>query len=521
LKPKLIAIFLLIVLLPLLLLAWIGIRGARDEREVVQRRIRQLLTSKLWDAEAVIEGILQERERMSLEATDRQPHTAAAIRDLVRRNAIVRQAFVLGPDGKRTHPPPAGPVNDSERRFLQRAGQIWQDKQVFYHESEAPSDHGWYVWFWGRGLNIVFWRRVDSGHVIGVELNRPRLLSGIIAALPDSDPVHPRLPHGRIALVDSKGDVIYQWGAYEPADGEPPSVSLNLKHPLSSWRLDHFAPGAALGKAFAGRMMFNLISALLAVGIALVGLAVYFYRESSRDLREAAQRVSFVNQVSHELKTPLTNIRMYGELLQGSVPEEDEKASRYVGIIVAESQRLSRLIGNILTFSRKRRGRVELRTAAGNVDETIESVLEHFRPSLEAKGVQVVFTLGARATVKFDADALEQILGNLFGNVEKYAASGGMMEVASRQDGEKTIIAVSDRGPGISKDQRERIFEPFHRVSNKLTDGVTGTGIGLAIARDLARLHGGDLVLIPSDEGACFEVTLRTPAPSEHGRGAR
>ena len=347
-----------------------------------------------------------------------------------------------------------------------------------------------------------------------MELNRARLIADIIAELPDSGGEQPRLPHGRIALVDSKGQTIYQWGAYDPPEDERPQVGLRLKHPLASWRLDYFASAAEFGEALAGSMFLNLVMGLSAVAIALVGMAVYFYRESSRELREAAQWVSFVNQVSHELKTPLTNIRMYGELLQDQIPEDEEKASQYVDVVVTESERLSRLIGNVLTFARQQRDQLVLRTAPGCADDVIRSVLAHFRPSLEAKGVEVEFVAGAPACVELDSDVLEQILGNLFGNVEKYAASGGFMRVGSKQDGERTLLTVADRGPGIPKGREDEIFRPFRRLSNRLTDGVTGTGIGLSIARDLAQLHGGDLRLVPSEEGACFEVELRTPQAS-------
>jgi signal transduction histidine kinase len=227
--------------------------------------------------------------------------------------------------------------------------------------------------------------------------------------------------------------------------------------------------------------------------------------------------VSFVNQVSHELKTPLTNIRMYAELLEGNLPDSDDKTSHYLGVIVSESQRLSRLIGNVLTFARQQRQKLNLHKTEGCVDDVVRAVLDHFRPSLESKGVKIIFTADAGGTVEFDRDALEQILGNLFSNVEKYAASGAKMEVTSRQEGDRTWIDVADAGPGIPKGQAEKVFEPFHRISNKVSDGVTGTGIGLSIARDLARRHGGDVKLLPSGRGACFRVELSTPVREEQG----
>jgi len=103
---------------------------------------------------------------------------------------------------------------------------------------------------------------------------------------------------------------------------------------------------------------------------------------------------------------------------------------------------------------------------------------------------------------------VEQILVNLFSNVEKYAASGGVLQVASSQTGETTTITVSDGGPGIPARQHEAIFQPFYRSSDRLVD-VAGTGIGLSIARELAQLHGGDVRLVDSETGACFEVTLK------------
>jgi signal transduction histidine kinase len=232
-------------------------------------------------------------------------------------------------------------------------------------------------------------------------------------------------------------------------------------------------------------------------------------------MREAQQRVTFVNQVSHELRTPLTNIRMYAELLEGDLPDEDEKPRRHLSVIVSESQRLSRLIGNILNFSRRKRNALRLRASAGIVDELVESVLANFSAAFDACGIKVDFDGQAGRTVRLDRDAVEQILGNLFNNVEKYAASGGLLAVRTRHDGDQTVITVSDRGPGIPLRQRERIFSPFHRISNKVTDGVAGTGIGLSIARDLARLHGGDLVALDVEQGAAFELRISTPPVAE------
>jgi signal transduction histidine kinase len=245
-------------------------------------------------------------------------------------------------------------------------------------------------------------------------------------------------------------------------------------------------------------------------------LAVYFYRENDRELREAKARLSFVNQVSHELKTPLTSIRMYAEMLENDLNEGDETQRRRLEVIVSESQRLSRLIANVLTFGRRNRNGLRLNWSAGLVDEVVANVVRQFEPVLARKGIRIDCQGTASREAEFDRDALEQMLGNLLGNAEKYAVGAERVRIDIEQDGRWVRLVVADDGPGIPAKEQKCIFEPFYRISNKLTDGVTGTGIGLTIARDLARLHGGDLTLEPSEKGASFRLVVET-RPTESG----
>ncbi|MGD0091591.1 MAG: HAMP domain-containing sensor histidine kinase [Planctomycetota bacterium] len=520
-KPKLAIIFLLIVLVPLALLAWLGARILTAERQVIRHQFVELLTSKLHDTDQAIAGLISERERLLMRLTEMPGYDTEALRDLARKSPLINQVFVLDPKGELVHPPPTGALSDAERNFLRRARRFLVDKELTHGPagadtpggSAAPPDKGWYVWYWENGLSLIFWRRAQSGHIVGVELEGARLLADIIARLPGSEPDSSAPPRGSIALLDSNGSVVYQWGNYAPPAGEKPRADVALSRPLNAWHLHYYVSSGDFGAGTEAGTLWALGVGLLVATVALLGLAVYFYREYSRDVREAAQRVNFVNQVSHELKTPLTNIRMYAELLDGQLPpgEEQGRERQYLSVIVAESQRLSRLITNVLTFARKQRQALTLHRAPHSVDAVIDATLEQFRPALEAKGVEVHVQKSAPATVLLDSDAVGQILGNLFSNVEKYGASGKLLEVASSQAGGLTTITVSDRGPGIPSGQREKIFQPFYRISNKLSDGVTGAGIGLTIARDLARLHGGDVQLDRADAGARFCVTLQTP----------
>jgi signal transduction histidine kinase len=313
---------------------------------------------------------------------------------------------------------------------------------------------------------------------------------------------------------------MYEWGKYPVKADEKRFTMLPLSHPLGSWKLAYYAPVVS-GAATANSL--SIFVAVLLIGAALAALATYLYREHQREVRVAQQRVNFVNQVSHELKTPLTNIRLYAELLENEVGDifedehcqEGDKARKYIAIITAESQRLSRLISNVLRFGQLQKSQLELRLQPAKIDDVIARCVLAFGPALQEKNMKVRLDLHANTWVMLDIEALEQILNNLISNAEKYAADGSALHITSAQSSDISTVTVKDFGPGIPARERTRVFQPFYRVSSLLSDGVTGTGIGLDIARQLARLHGGDLVLQDVAIGACFTVTLNTPIAKE------
>jgi signal transduction histidine kinase len=525
---KQIILFTLIVCLPLAMLAWLGSRLAREEQRTTRQRLTSLAMERLEDVDLLVAKHVQQRERKLLELTELNSYDPHHLRQIVRSQPSIGQLFVLNPDGSLLHPDPAGTLNDSEREFLLHAQRAFDDR-VLIHSRRAeehnavPATYAWHVQYWGPGLNLVFYHRLPSGNVVGVHVPRSRWIADLIAELPDTAPsASSRYKSGseaRFRLVNSNGEVVYQWGTYEPEETAEALAAMPLSNPLSSWRLEYFVDErefAAVGRS----AYWSLFASLAAIALGLVVVAAYFYREYAREMREAMQRVNFVNQVSHELKTPLTNIRMYAELLEADLEQIDsEEASTprgHLEVIVTESQRLSRLIGNVLTFARQRRNQVTLRKTTARVDEVIAAGLDRFRPTFEQKGIEVNLDLAADALVQLDADALEQILGNLISNVEKYASAGGHLEIVSRQHDSQTTIVVTDRGPGIPAALREKVFRPFYRASDRI-EGPAGTGIGLSIARKLARMHGGDVVLLPCENGARFQVILDTPRAEGEG----
>jgi len=512
-------------MVPLGLTTWLGVKVGRDEQEMVRHRLDDLWRSRLHVVADSIDALMKTHEQTLLELTTLSRIDADTIRTATRGHRLARQIFVINPKGQLVHPPKDDTTSQLEQAFFTRTQRLFSSKDPFFRPLDRPSQsggqngasrnpaqsYGWHVWYWEEGINLIFFRRDDQGRIIGVELSRIVLLADIVGALPATRAISPDLPERSIQLVDASGRRVYGYGPVNPQRETVPRVSIPLNPPLGSWTLQYFETGDSLDETLASSTRFNLLISLLALGLVLTGLAVYIFLESSRETRRAKKRVTFVNQVSHELKTPLTNIRMYAELLEDQIDDEEEKARGYLEVIVSESQRLSRLIANVLSFSRQQKGRQSVVLTTAVVDDVTRGVLAQFRPSFKAKGIEIVFHPNAAQSCLLDKDILGQILSNLLSNVEKYAAYSKHVTIHSSQAGHNTIITVKDEGPGIPRAARKKIFEPFFRIKQGLNEGVSGTGIGLAISRDLARLHSGDLTLESSDVGTCFKIVLHTP----------
>lgn len=375
-----------------------------------------------------------------------------------------------------------------------------------------PESRGWFVWYWDRGMNLVYWQRRPSGHIVGAALERARWIADLISWLPESIDQE-RDSSGfdtTFRVITSSAEPIYNWGANCELN-ESPYCEVPLAAPLASWRMQCFVPMAQITAGGSRSAYLGFGSGLIAFALTLCGLTWILYRDYARDMREASQQVSFVNQVSHELKTPLTNIRMYAELLERDLDqvaeEQSAKPRRRLDIINAESQRLSRLIGNVLTFARQRKKTLQSSPASLDPVTLVNQIADRFGPSLEEKAIELKLEGQPGTLMNLDADFIEQILGNLISNVEKYAATGKLLTIRTTAADRNVTIDVIDAGPGIPEKFHSSVFEPFERLNNDLR-ASSGTGIGLSIARDLARIHGGDVTLEPSASGCWFRARL-------------
>ncbi len=244
---------------------------------------------------------------------------------------------------------------------------------------------------------------------------------------------------------------------------------------------------------------------MLVVGtIVALGL-VFFWRALRAEARLAARRSDFVNAVSHELRTPLTSIRMYADMLKEGWVKDADNAREYVGLLSAESERLARLVHNVLDFASMEKGGRRFEMQIGDPAPVVREAAEVLRPYLKSKNFELhIDTPTTLPACSFDRDALIQILVNLIDNAVKYGAQEVRIE-ASAEDG-RVRFAVLDRGPGVNAQERERIFFPFERGEHTRTGG---SGLGLALVRHYVEAHRGEIsVTDRSGGGAVFAITL-------------
>jgi signal transduction histidine kinase len=204
---------------------------------------------------------------------------------------------------------------------------------------------------------------------------------------------------------------------------------------------------------------------------------------------------------------------MFSELLAENRVSDAAKQRSYLQIITSEAARLTRLINNVLDFSRMERGEKKYDFKPCDLTEIVRSTAETFRPHLETIGFKFDCELpSAPISIRGDVDALSQIIVNLLSNAEKYSNGGKeiAIQLAQKQSPlPHAEIKVLDRGSGIPRGSEEKIFEKFYRAHDSLSSGIQGSGLGLTIARQIARAHGGDVIYETRDGGgSCFVLRL-------------
>jgi signal transduction histidine kinase len=311
-----------------------------------------------------------------------------------------------------------------------------------------------------------------------------------------------------IAVLDHAGRTVY---SRAPIDQAQRVLAVRFREALPNWELAVYQlPGSSPRQAVRRQIMlftaaFGVLLAVIVAGI------VATWRLLRRETEMARLKADFVANVSHDLKTPVSVIRMFGETLEMDRVGGDDQRREYYRIITRESERLSRLIDNVLDFSRIEGGRRRYEPVPTAVEPLIRETLAAFDYPLAQQGFKVdVDVAPDLPEVSMDADAVGQALGNLIDNAIKYSGAGRAVAVSAAVIDGRLALAVTDQGIGIPKTEHARIFEKFYRVGRSDTQGRRGSGVGLALVRHVAEAHGGE-VAVESAPGAGSRFTLWLP----------
>ncbi len=254
------------------------------------------------------------------------------------------------------------------------------------------------------------------------------------------------------------------------------------------------------------------------------GGTVLSVRDISQRARLERMKDEFVLTASHELRSPLTSVQGFAELLMLERERLSAKQTETVEIILENTRHLVRLLNDLLDLARSDAGRLTIQPVPTEVEPLVSDAVRSMRTQAEARRQELRLDVeAALPQVSVEPDRIRQVLVNLLANANEYCAEGATIRVTAMRGADGVVIAVSDDGPGISPQQLEHIFERFVRGEAGLTQRVSGSGLGLAISKSLVELHGGSLdVDSAPGQGSTFRVVLPAiPARSTRGPGQR
>jgi len=269
------------------------------------------------------------------------------------------------------------------------------------------------------------------------------------------------------------------------------------------------ADGSDAGGVGIIRLWSYAAALCLLIGVTLFG-AYLLWRDVRREVRLAEMRSSFVSAVSHELKTPLTAIRMFAETLRMGRPADAATRDEYLDTIVNESERLSRLLNNVLDFSKIDQGTKKYRREPHSLAEIVRCAARTMQYPLEQQHFVLRTEIeSGMPPAQVDRDAIEQAILNLIANAMKYSGDSRDIELRLRSEDGRAVIEVTDRGVGIAPAEQARIFDRFYRVPSPDNDRIPGTGLGLTLAQHVAEAHDGHVrVKSTPGEGSTFSLFI-------------
>lgn len=498
------------VLLPLLVLTYLQYRSLTELQNKTKGAFKDNLRQGIT--------IVQDRMRQRLEAIAAQtlslPDDSEKIEkhfaDVKRSHPEVDEIFAFTKDNayfysdkfEKTAQPGFTPKQSHILSLFDRSrtAQNFLDgdrKYLFQHDSSTTSDI--------RQGTYLFYPLSEPSRFAGVLLKEnfvgDDLIAGVIRPL-----VASHSPAMAVTVSDENRRVLYSNGP--PQNGN--LLEANLDRPFSSWKAAVGLKDTNIDALARDSFLHSAGATVLVLVVALCGIALAI-RATDREARLAQAKSNFVANVSHELKTPLSLLSLFSEILELGRVKNDEKKTEYYRIIRHESLRLNKMIDNILDFSKIEAGRKTYNFAHSDMAEVIENVLSSYRYQITNSGFDVQTNMQPDLPrVLIDRDAMTQAISNLLDNAIKYSRDVKELSIATEKRGSNISIEIADRGIGIPRAEQAKVFEKFYRVGNGLVHDVKGSGLGLSLVKHIIEAQRGTISL-ESDVGKGTRFTILLP----------
>lgn len=496
---KKIILLLTLIILPVLgMIGYFFYQSTANEKIIRQYQLTELANSRINQIARQINERLQIKQAELSAVADYLDLNAVTIQQFLAENQDTNQLFIIE-GNKLLYPDNTTTLSQRQTQFANRVEIYVNDPSLLttpiIKEGETPSE-GWLLTQNNSLQQLIFWRNT-RGLIFGFEVSYVKFIADIMAD------IDIETNEATIQVFDN-GRLLMQSGNDTAVTNELLMVSRALDYPLNQWQINYYHNASGLTQSL-DTLLWLVLASIFAV---ILLFTIILYREMTRNMRLASQQVQFVGQVSHELKTPLTNISLYAEMLKEYELTDEPQAQRYLGVITSECKRLTRLIQNVLNFSKT----PKLNNSQTTTKIVIDNLVATFSPSFISKSIQINTDIKDDIVFDCDVDMLTQILSNFMSNAEKYTAEGKQVDISVSEKDAQLIFSVKDYGKGIANSELKSIFKPFYRVHNHISEGVSGTGIGLAIAKQLADNLGATITVESSTQthhhGSVFSLIL-------------
>ncbi len=443
-----------------------------------------------------IEQKVIDNDRILYDMTDvNDPSSWPEVNEAIKKADLnVDQVWFLKPDGTVLYP-----VRSLPQAFQHSLRELKLNQMRLDETNHLHRERGEGYFF---ASYVLRQNRKGEKILVFYQMNRDKLIAMIDKFLRDLSPKH------YVSIVDFEN-----YGVYQAPVNRSVKYFYERRFPSTFYKwLLQLVPRnyTEIERDVTNRRRVNFFFIVLSMSLTLLSLAI-IYIAGLRERQLAQLKEDFISNVSHELKTPLSLIRMFSEILVLDKVKNESTKQEYYGIIHNESERMSRLVSNLLDFASLERGAQSKNFEQTNIARLVTKELEAYRYQVQKEGFQLLTRVDETVPDTLaNPNALTLAFFNLLDNSVKYSGDQKQITVTVVQTNGFVDLSVKDCGLGIPRAEQERIFEKFYRGTDPLVQKIRGSGIGLSITKHVAEMHGGQ-VLVDSEPGFGSTFTLRIP----------